>query len=75
MYIKEFSGQELHQFLSEGLKKFDVKFEDAELNGSKEPYIVALGDEDEMFQKMFEQKYVSLCDEHGEEIYGDYPLY
>ena len=73
MFIKEFSGKELHEFLSEGLKKFGVEFEDAKLYDSKEAYIVALGDMDVEFEIMDQQKYVSLENYYGEPIYY-YPL-
>ncbi len=73
MFIKEFTGKELHEFLAEGLKKFGVEFEDAKLYGSKEPYIVALGDDVEMFEIMDQQQYISLENFNGEPIYY-YPL-
>ncbi len=73
MFIKEFTGQELHEFLSDGLKTFGVEFEDADIYSSKELYFVALGNEYNMFREMVEQKYVSLENENGEEIYY-YPL-
>ncbi len=70
MFIKEFTGQELHEFLSDGLKKLGVEFEDAELYGDKAPYIVALGDEDEMFEIIDQQRYISLENFYGEPIYS-----
>ncbi len=75
MHIKEFSGPELHDFLEYGLLKFGVGFEDVNLYGSKDVFKVALGDEYKMFANMVEQKYISLCDEHGKKIYGDYYLF
>ncbi len=69
MYIHEFSGQELHEFLSDGLKTFGVEFEDADMYSSQEVFSVALGNEIQMFREMVEQKYISLENEHGDEIY------
>ncbi len=70
MFIKEFSGSELHDFLSDGLKTFGVEFKDANLYGSKEVFIVALGDVKEMFEIIDQQRYISLENFYGEPIYS-----
>ncbi len=60
------SGKELHTYLNDNFKKFEIDFEDAELNDDSDMWLI----QPINFQKAINDKYLSIDNKYGQECYN-----